>query len=343
MTGDAAVARLPDGPAHVDSARRRHPILSLVARRVGLGALTLLLVSVLVFAATQVLPGNAANAVLLNTATPERVRALEAQLHLNDPVPEQYGRWLSGVLQGDPGTSLTNQRPVSEIVGPRLRNSAVLVFLAALIGTVLGVGLGVIAAARRDGWLDHTVSVAALVVSAVPEFVVALTLVIVFSTVVFHELPAVSVFPPDASPWDTPDLLVLPVATLVIVIFPYIFRMTRGATIEALQSDYVEMAELKGIANRRVLFVHALLNALPATIQVIGLNLLYLAGGIVVVEYVFNYPGIGQTLVAAVSTRDIPVIQFVVLLLAAFYVVVNIVADVLSLLATPRRRLPRSG
>jgi peptide/nickel transport system permease protein len=208
---------------------------------------------------------------------------------------------------------------------------------------VLGVSLGVFAAARRDGWLDHTLSLLALVVSAVPEFVVAITLVIVFSTVVFNLLPAVSVFPPDALPWDEPELLVLPVATLVIVIFPYIFRMTRGATIEALQSDYVEMAELKGIARGRVLFLHALLNALPATVQVIALNLLYLAGGIVVVEYVFNYPGIGQTLVAAVSTRDIPVIQFVVLLLAAFYVIVNIVADVLALLATPRRRLPRSG
>jgi peptide/nickel transport system permease protein len=271
------------------------------------------------------------------------VAQLEQQLHLNDPVPEQYWRWFSGVLKGDPGTSLTNSRPVSELVGPHLKNSAVLIFLAALIGTALGVSLGVYSAARRDGWLDSGVSLFALVVSAVPEFVVGITLVILFSTVVFNWLPAVSVFAPEASPWDNPKLLVLPVATLVIVIFPYIFRMTRAATLEALQSEYVEMAELKGIGRRRVLFLHALLNAVPAVVQVIGLNLLYLAGGIVVVEYVFNYPGLGQTLVAAVSTRDIPVIQFTVLLLAAFYVLVNIAADILTLLATPRRRLPRSG
>jgi peptide/nickel transport system permease protein len=320
-----------------------HPVLWLVARRAGLGVFTLVLVSILVFFATQVLPGNAAQAVLLNTATPERIHALELQLHLDEPLLSQFWHWFSGILAGDPGTSLTNRQPVWELVGPRITNSAVLVLLSGLIGTVLGVALGVLTAARRDGWLDHSLSIAALVVSAVPEFVVAIGLVILFSTVVLHALPAVSAFPPGAHPWDDLQLLVLPIATLVIVIFPYIFRMTRGATIEALESDYVEMAELKGIARRRVLFMHALANALPPTIQVIGLNLLYLAGGIVVVEYVFNYPGIGQALVAAVSTRDIPVIQLIVLLLAAFYVLVNIVTDVLALVATPRRRLPRSG
>jgi peptide/nickel transport system permease protein len=199
------------------------------------------------------------------------------------------------------------------------------------------------AAAQRDRWVDHALSLVALTLAALPEFVVAITLIIIFSTVVTHLLPAVSIVPPGVSPLDHPNLLVLPVATLVLVTIPYTFRMARGAMAEALQSDYVEMATLKGVPRRRVLFVHALLNATASTIQVIGLNLLYLAGGIVVVEYVFNYPGLGQGLVSAVSDRDIPVVQFIVLLLAGFYVFVNIASDVLALAVTPRRRLPRSG
>jgi peptide/nickel transport system permease protein len=158
---------------------------------------------------------------------------------------------------------------------------------------------------------------------------------------VWHVLPAVSFIPPGESPFANPTLLVLPVATLVIVIVPYIYRMTRAAMVEALESDYVEMARLKGVNHRRVMLVHALPNSIAPTIQVIGLNLLYLAGGIVVVEYIFAYPGLGAGLVDAVAARDIPVIQFIVLVLAAFYVFMNIVTDVIALLASPRRRLPR--
>lgn len=332
-------------PASLTAPRSRsgHPILELTARRAALGILTLVLVSVLVFLATQVLPGNAAYAVLQNTATPARIHALEVQLHLNRPVTEQYWHWISGVLQGNLGTSLASGQSVSSLVGGRIANSAVLMVIAGLISTVLGVVLGVWAAAQRDRWVDHTLSVVALTLAALPEFVVAVTLIIVFSTVVLHLLPAVSIVPPGTSPLDHPNLLVLPVATLVLVTVPYTFRMARGATAEALESDYIEMATLKGVPRRRVLFVHALLNATASTIQVVGLNLLYLAGGIVVVEYVFNYPGLGQGLVAAVSDRDIPVVQFVVLLLSGFYVFVNIASDVLALAVTPRRRLPRSG
>jgi peptide/nickel transport system permease protein len=222
-------------------------------------------------------------------------------------------------------------------------NSAVLVFLAGVIGTILGVGAGVFAAARRDGWLDHTFTLSSLVLTALPEFLIGLMLVIVFATSVFHVLPAVSLVPPGTRPWSNPEVLVLPVATLVLVIVSYTFRMTRGGMVEALESDYVEMARLKGMSNRRVLFSHALPNTVPVVVQVTALNLLYLAGGIVLVEYLFNYPGVGEELVASISNRDIPVVQLIVLILAAFYVVVNIGADVIALLATPRRRLPRSG
>ena len=324
------------------SAPKGHPLRDTLIKRLGFGVLTLWLVSILVFAATQVLPGNAASAVLQNTATPARLHALEVQMHLNRPAVAQYWTWLTGLLHGNLGTSLASGASVTSLVGGRVVNSAVLVLLAGVIGTVIGVALGVLAAARRDSWLDHGLSVGALAVTALPEFVVAMVLVVFFAAVVWHLFPAVSVFPPGAAPWSSPSLLVLPVATLVIVIVPYTFRMMRAAMIDALESDYVEMARLKGLSPRRVLAVHALPNAIAPTIQVIGLNFLYLAGGVVVVEYVFNYPGLGQELVSAVSDRDIPVIQFIVVLLAAFYVLVNIATDMVSLAASPRRRLPRS-
>lgn len=321
--------------------RGPHPIQSLVVSRAGAGVITLLVVSVVVFAATQVLPGNAAYAILGHNATPLRLHALELQLHLDRSPLEQYAAWIGGLVTGNFGNSLANGQPVWQLVAPRLVNSAVLVALAGLVGSLIGVTLGVIAGLRKDRTFDHTVSIVSLVVTALPEFVVAITLVILFATVVTQALPAVSVLPPGTWAWQQPELLVLPVATLVIVIVPYIFRMTRAAMIEALESDYVEMARLKGLPVWRVLLIHALPNAVPPTVQVIGLNLLYLAGGIVVVEFVFDYPGIGQGLVSAVSNRDIPVIQLIVVLLATFYVFMNIVTDVVALLATPRRRLAR--
>jgi peptide/nickel transport system permease protein len=319
----------------------RHPIARLIAVRIALGIVTLWAVTVVIFLATQALPGNAAYAVLGHSATPQRLHALEQALHLNRGLLSQYGSWIGGVLQGNFGHSLANGESVSTLIGPRLVNSAVLVIAAGVIGTLVAGILGLIAAARRDGPFDHICSIVLLAVTALPEFVVAITLVIVFSVLVFHLLPAVSTIPPGTRPWDNIEALILPTATLAIVIAPYIFRMVRGAMIEALESDYVEMAQLKGMPRWRVLLVHALPNSLAPIIQVIGLNLLYLAGGIVVVEYVFNYPGVGAALVDAVNNRDIPMIQFIVFVLAAFYVFVNIVSDVIALMATPRRRVAR--
>ena len=316
-------------------------LLPLLARRIVAGVFTLFAVSVIVFAATQVLPGNAASAVLGQSATPTRLAQLEAQMHLDRSAVAQYLSWIGGILHGNPGTSLVANQSVASIVLPRVLASAALVILAAIIGITIGVVGGVLAAARRDGVLDQAMSIGSLVVTALPEFVVALLLVVGFATTIFRVLPAVSIIAPGQSVLASPSELILPVATLVIVIVPYIFRMMRGAMLEALESDFVEMARLKGLSVRRVLFVHALPNALAPVIQVIGLTLLYLAGGIVVVEFVFNFRGLGQGLVNAVTTRDIPTIQFLVLILAAFYVVVNIVTDVLVLLVSPRRRYPR--
>src|SRR6266550_3153446 len=324
-----ATTSVPAAPAApAVSGRDAHPILDLVGRRAAIGIVTLFVVSAVVFLATQVLPGNAAFAVLGRGANPARLRATELQLHLNRGLFDQYWIWLSGLFTGKLGTSLANGEPVWVLV-------------TGVIGSLLGVVLGAVAALRKDSWFDHVASVIALAVTSLPEFVVAIGLIIVLSTVVWHVLPAVSLLPPGTYAWSQPELLILPVATLVAVIVPYIFRMMRAAMIEALESDYVEMARLKGVPEWRLVLMHALPNALAPTIQVIGLTFLYLAGGVVVVEFVFNFPGIGQGLVFAVDNRDIPVIQFIVVALAAFYVVMNIVTDVVALLATPRRRIAR--
>lgn len=341
MTPVAVTSSPPDSDVPARSQRTGGTLLPLLARRIAIGIFTLFAVSVIVFAATQVLPGNAASAVLGQSATPARLAQLEAQMHLDRPAVAQYLSWIGGILHGNPGTSLVANQSVASIVLPRVLASLALVILAAIIGIAIGVVGGVLAAARRDGLLDQSMSLTSLVITALPEFVVALLLVVIFSTTIFRVLPAVSIIAPGQSVLGSPSQLVLPIATLVIVIVPYIFRMMRGAMLEALESDYVEMARLKGVAVRRILFVHALPNALAPVIQVIGLTLLYLAGGIVVVEFVFNYRGLGQGLVNAVTTRDIPTIQFLVLILAAFYVFVNIVTDVLVLLVSPRRRYPR--
>ncbi len=325
--------------------RRRagvHPMLSLLARRSASGVLTLLVVSIIVFLATQALPGNAAYATLGRQAgNPQRLHALERQMHLNRPAIVQYWSWLSGLLTGHLGKSLATGKPIWTNVGPRLANSATLMVIAGLIGTLLGVGLGALAALRKDGAFDHALGVVSLAVTSLPSFVVAIVFIIVFATLLSHLFPAVSILAPGTYAWQQPKLLVLPVATLVTVIVPYIFRMTRASMIEALESDYIEMARLKGMSATRVLVVHALPNAIAPAIQVVGLSFLYLAGGIVVVEYIFNFPGIGQGLVNAVTARDVPTLQFIVVVLAAFFVFVNILTDMVALLATPRRRIPK--
>lgn len=321
--------------------RTRHPLIYLVLQRGIAGVGTLFVVSVIIFLATEVLPGNAAYAVLGHTASPAHLRLLERQLGLEKGIFAQYGSWLAGLFSGHLGTSLASGQGVWSLVKPELVNSAQLVLIAGLIGTILGVTVGAIAALHKDGWFDHITSVAALAVTALPEFVVAIMLISVFATLVMHLLPAVSIVPPGTYAWNDPKVLVLPAATLVIVIIPYTMRMMRASMIEALESDYVEMAHLKGVKSWRIALLHALPNSIAPTIQVIGLNFLYLAGGIVIVENVFNFPGIGQGLINAVSNRDIPVIQFIVIVLAAFYVLVNILTDVVALLATPRRRIAR--
>jgi peptide/nickel transport system permease protein len=313
-------------------------VLMFIVRRAGLGLGTLLVVSVLVFAATQVLPGNAATAILGKSATPDRVAALENQLRLHESVVSQYGHWLGGIVRGDPGTSVAAQRPVTDILGSRVANSAFLVLLAGVIMLAVSLSLGVWAAVRRDTAVDHVLGTLTLVLAALPEFVIAIALVLVFATSAFHLFPAVSLMPPDTGIWTSPKSVVLPVATLVLAVTPYVSRIMRGSMIEVLESEYVQMARLKGIGERKVIWRHAVPNALVPAIQVSAAQLAWMAGGMVLVEYVFSYPGVGAALVDSVSNRDVVVVQAITLLLAGIYVALNLLADVITVLLTPRLR-----
>lgn len=327
--------------APVSRPRRRRllgGVSGFIVRRTLLGLLTLFLVSIVVFAATQALPGDAARAILGRTATPDSLAALREQLNLDEPVLQQYGDWLKGLLTGDLGNSLAANEPVTSVLGKRIANSAVLVLLAALISTPLAIAFGAISARRRDGPFDHVTSVVLLSLAALPEFVVGIGLVVLLGTTVFTILPAVSIIPPDESAWAHPKELVLPTLTLVIAVSPYTARIMRASMVDVLESDYVEMARLKGLAERRVVWRHAVPNAIAPTIQVTALNLAYLAGGIVLVEYVFGYAGIGSALVDAVQNRDVPVVQALAMLIAAVYVVLNVIADVAAILVSPRLR-----
>jgi peptide/nickel transport system permease protein len=317
-----------------------HPILSLIITRTGWGIFSVLVVSVIVYASTLVLPGDAAQAILGQQANPERLAVLREQLGLDKSAWAGFVDWFTGIFRGDLGTSLSTQQPVTQLLGPKLLNSGALVLVAAVVSTVIGVTLGALTASRRDGVLDHVLGIVSLVGSALPEYIVGV-FVVLFLAVNVHAFPAISVLAPGEHIWDEPSKLVLPVLTLTIVVVPYILRMCRGSVIEALDSDYAEVARLKGVGPRRLLFRHALPNALAPTVQVVGLSLIYLAGGIVLVETVFQFPGIGLALVDAIASRDVPVIQALVLLLSTCYVVLNILADVAVLMVTPRRRLPR--
>jgi len=332
---------IPGGPPVTASpgiARVRNPIWGFIVRRLLLGAFVLLLVSVVIFVATQALPGDTARAILGRTATPASLAALREQLHLNRPLVVQYMLWAGGLLHGDAGNSMAAQEPVTKLIADRIVNSGFLVLCSGLISIPLSILIGSYSALKRDKAFDVAASLTTLVFAALPEFVVGVTLVVLFATTVLHVLPAVSLIPPGGRPWEQPVAMILPTLTLVLAVTPYVARIMRASMIEVLESDYVEMARLKGLSEWIVIQRHALPNALGPTFQVIALNLAYLAGGVIVVEYVFNYAGIGGALRDAVSNRDLPVIQAVALLIAGLYVLLNLLADIATILVTPRLR-----
>jgi peptide/nickel transport system permease protein len=316
----------------------KRSILVFIGRRAVFGASTLLVVSLLIFLVTQALPADPASAILGREATPEALAAIRADLGLDRPWYVQYFDWLFGVFTGDFGTSYATRMPVAEYLGSRVGYSFFLMAVAAITSIPISIFVGSYAALKRDKKFDTSSSIGTLVLAAMPEFVVGTLLIILFATTVLQLLPAVTYLPPGTAPWQDLDGIVLPVATLVISVSPYVARVMRAAMVEVLESDYVEMARLKGMPERTVLWRHSLPNAIGPTLQVIALNLAFLAGGVIVVERLFNYPGIGSALADAVRSRDMPVVQFLALIIAGVYVVTNLLADVGTVLVTPRLR-----
>jgi peptide/nickel transport system permease protein len=322
-----------------------HPILRTILQRLGLGLLTLFVVSIIIFSSMQFLPGDFATAVLGQAATPETVAAFRKELGLNDPAVMRYIQWIGGVLQGDFGSSFSGrsagrEREVMELIAPRLWNTLFLAGLTAAIAVPLSLLMGITAALYRNSLYDRTINATTLTTISFPEFFVAYILILLLATL-WKVFPSLANVRPDTPLMDRIYMCALPALTLTLVIVAHMMRMTRAAIINLLASPYIEMARLKGVSSSKVILKHALPNAWAPIVNVIAFNLAYLVVGVVVVEVVFVYPGIGQLMVDAVSTRDIPVVQACALIFAATYILLNLFADIVSIVTNPRLLHPR--
>jgi len=315
-------------------------LLRLVSRRLALGLITLWAVSLLIFAATEILPGDVATAILGQSRTPEAVAAIRASLGLNRPAYIRYGDWLAHFVRGDIGKSLANQRDIAPEIRDRLGNTLFLAGVAACVSVPLSILLGLLAAIRQDSVFDRVVNAVTLATISVPEFFIGYVLIIVFA-VKLDWFPSLAMISADMGFWDRLDAVALPAATLVLVVLAHMMRQTRASVLSILASPFIEMAVLKGIPKWRIVLQHALPNALAPIINVVALNLAYLIVGVVVVEVVFVYPGMGQLIVDSVSKRDVPVVQTCGLIFALTYVGLNMIADLLGILSNPRLRHPR--
>ena len=312
----------------------------LIAQRLGLGFLTLLAASVLIFAGTEILPGDLATAILQNSATPENVAELRGELGLDRPAPVRYAEWLGNAARGDLGHSLANHRDVVEELTPRLKNTLFLALYAAIIAVPLAVGLGLAAAIWRGGIYDRVVNFVTLLSISVPEYLVGYLLV-KYLSVRLGWFPSLANVTPETPMGARLVLAFLPMLTLVLVVVAHMMRMTRASVLNIMSSPYIEMAFLKGLPKSSVVVRHAFPNALAPIISVIALNLAYLIVGVVIVEQVFVYPGLGQLMVDAVSKHDVPVVQACGLIFAAAFILLNMTADIMAILSNPRLRHPR--
>lgn len=292
--------------------------------------LTLFVISVLVFAVTQGLPGDVATIIGGREATEEQLATIREQLGLNQPLKDQYLDWITGVIHGDFGTSMVTGFPVSDELRDRAFNSFALASTSLVITIVLSICLGVFAAWRRDKLGDRIVFGASIVGSAVPDFLVGAFLIFMFATYVFHWLPAVATISPGENPWGSPEAMVMPCLTLIIPGTAYLSRLVRIGMIDILNGPYIRLAYLKGLKPRRVLFRHALPNALSATVPAFSLVAAIMVSAVAVVEYLFNYPGIGGLLLEAINTRDLPTIQGAALVIGVTVYLLNLLADLLS-------------
>jgi len=315
-------------------------IIRMLVQRISLGILTLFVVSLIIFLGVSMLPGDAAQAILGQAATPETVAALRKQLGLDLPAHIRYLTWLGNILQGDWGTSIGNGRQIGEVIGIRFSNTIFLATFAACISIPLALTLGILAALYRNSYFDRTVNVLTLSSISTPEFFVAYILILLVS-VKAGWLPSLSNVRADSTFVEHLEKTILPALVLTLVSVAYMMRMTRAAIINLLSQSYIEMAALKGIRKHNIITRHALPNAWAPIVNVVVLNLAYLVVGVVVVEVVFVYPGLGQLLVDAVRRRDMPVVQACCLIFAVTYVLLNLIADVLSILTNPRLLHPK--
>ncbi|MFV0383570.1 ABC transporter permease [Paracoccus sp. (in: a-proteobacteria)] len=313
----------------------RHPLVLLILQRLALGLLTLFAISLFIFLAIELLPGDLAEEVLGQSATPETVAAFRRELGLDQPAMLRYFGWLGGILRGDFGTSLANGRDIAELLSGRFANTLFLAAYAAAIAVPLSVALGLLAALYRGSWFDRAVNIVTLTTISFPEYFVAYILLLYLS-VTWGMFPSIADFGSGAG---LPTMLYrtfLPALTLVLVVTAHMMRMTRAAIINLLAQPYIEMARLKGASPVRVILRHALPNALAPIINVVALNLAYLVTGVVIVEVVFVYPGLGQLMVDSVAKRDIPVVQACCLIFASIYILLNLCADLLAIATNPR-------
>jgi peptide/nickel transport system permease protein len=309
----------------------------LIVSRTFIALLTLCLVSITVFLMIDVLPGDVASRILGREATAESVAQLRAQLHLDDPLVIRYLHWIGNILSGELGKSLASGRPVAEIIAPRIRNTLFLSLGALIVYVPLLTLTAIVQATHRNRFVDHLLSGITLLALSIPDFLLG-TLLLVLFVLVVPILPAVSYVDASTPPGRYVLALVMPAVTLGIVITVHTVRMLRDNLIEVLDSDYVRMAELKGLRRSKVLFSHALPNALIPTLNIVALNLVYLIGGVVIVEKVFAFPGFGSLLVDSIQLRDYPMIEATVLIAASVYIVANLAADVATVLLNPRLR-----
>ena len=316
------------------------PILKLVVQRIALGIVLLFAVSVLIFVGTEILPGDVAQSILGQSATPQSLANLREQLGLDQPSYIRYFTWLGGVLTGDLGTALTSGQDIASSIGDRLANTLFLAATAAVVAVPLAILLGLLAVRYRNGPIDKAISALALASTSFPEFFIGYLLVYFFA-VKWQFFPAISTVFDGMSFVDRLYAVALPATALTLVVLAHMMRMTRAAILNVMQSAYIETAELKGLRPLDVIRKHAFPNAVAPVVNVVMLNLAYLVVGVVVVEVIFVYPGMGQYLVDHVAKRDVPVVQAVGLVFAAVYITLNIIADIAAILANPRLRHPK--
>ena len=315
-------------------------LTALIGRRLLIGVFILLIVSALVFAGTEILPGDVATAILGQSATPELVALIRERLGLDDPVYLRYLHWLGGLVTGNLGTSLVNGADLGGAVGVRLFNTFFLALLTASVAVPLSIVLGLLSALKPNSILDRAISTVSLALISLPDFLTAIILVTLFA-VTWKLFPAIVNIRSDDGITDIMRALVLPVSALVFTVLAHMVRMTRTVVLDVLTSQPIEMALLKGVPRWRILIVHALPNALAPIVNVIALNLAYLISGIVVIETLFNVLGLGRFTVESVQNRDIPAVQVCAMIFCAVYVLLNLLADVISIIANPRLRHPK--